>query len=114
MNLWRVGIDERSGRVLGRLEAITTPSPHSGPISISSDGRIAYVEHLTTANIQAAGFDPIKERITRSRNGSPKAPGRRGILMFHRTTNGWRSLTKASRKTFSLSGSLACRVKHQD
>ncbi|MBI1786316.1 MAG: serine/threonine-protein kinase, partial [Acidobacteria bacterium] len=64
MNLWRVRIDEKSGRVPGRLEAITTPSPYSGPISISRDGkRIAYVQQLTTANIQKAGFDPVKESI---------------------------------------------------
>ena len=64
MNLWRVRIDEKSGRVLGRPEPITTPSPYSGPISISRDGRrIAYVQQLTTANIQKAGFDPVKETI---------------------------------------------------
>ena len=64
MNLWRARIDEKSGRVLSRLEAITTPSPYSGPISISRDGkRIAYVQQLTTANIQKAGFDPVKEAI---------------------------------------------------
>jgi eukaryotic-like serine/threonine-protein kinase len=64
MNLWRVGVDEKSGRVLGGLEAITTPSPYTGPISISRDGRIAYVQHLTTGNIQTVGFDPAKGRIT--------------------------------------------------
>jgi len=64
MNLWRVRLDEKSGRVLGRLEAITTPSPYSGPISISRDGmRIAYVQQLATANIQRAGFDPVKETV---------------------------------------------------
>jgi Tol biopolymer transport system component/DNA-binding winged helix-turn-helix (wHTH) protein len=64
MNLWRVSIDEKSGSVLGPLEAITTPSPYSGPISISRDGgRIAYVQQITTANIQTVGFDPVRERI---------------------------------------------------
>jgi Tol biopolymer transport system component len=64
MNLWRVRIEEKSGKVLGRPEPITTPSPYSGPISISRDGsRIAFVQQLTTANIQKAGFDPAKETI---------------------------------------------------
>jgi Tol biopolymer transport system component len=64
MNLWRVRIDEKSGKVLGRPEPVTTPSPYSGPLSVSRDGkRIAYVQQLTTANIQKAGFDPVKETI---------------------------------------------------
>jgi Tol biopolymer transport system component len=64
MNLWRARLDEKSGRVLGRLEPVTTPSPYSGPISISRDGRrVAYVQQLTAANIQKAGFDPVKESI---------------------------------------------------
>ncbi|MBI1786315.1 MAG: PD40 domain-containing protein [Acidobacteria bacterium] len=64
MNLWRVRLDEKSGKVLGRPEPVTTPSPYSGPISISRDGRrIAYVQQLTTANIQKAGFDPVKETV---------------------------------------------------
>jgi len=61
MTLWRVRIEEESGKVLGRPEAITTPSPYSGPISVSRDGRrMAYVQQLTTANIQKAEFDPVK------------------------------------------------------
>ena len=64
MNLWRVRLDEKSGRVLGRPGPITTPSPYSGLISISRDGRrIAYVQQLTTVNIQRAGFDPVRESI---------------------------------------------------
>jgi eukaryotic-like serine/threonine-protein kinase len=64
MNLWRVRIDEKSGRVLGQAEPVTTPSPYSGPFSISGDGRrIAYAQALETANIQTAGFDPVKETI---------------------------------------------------
>ena len=64
MNLWQVRTDEKSGKVLGRPEPLTTPSPYSGPISISRDGkRIAYVQQLTTANIQKAGFNPVKETV---------------------------------------------------
>jgi Tol biopolymer transport system component len=64
MNLWRVRVDERSGGVLGRPAPVTTPSPYSGPISISRDGkRIAYVHRVSTTNIQVAGFDPVKAAI---------------------------------------------------
>jgi Tol biopolymer transport system component len=64
MNLWLVGIDEKSGSVLGRPEAITMPSPYSGPFSVSRDGRsIAYAQMTDTVNIQTADFDPVKETI---------------------------------------------------
>jgi Tol biopolymer transport system component len=64
MNLWRVRVDEKSGRVLGRPGQVTTPSPYSGPISVSRDGRrLAYVQQITTANIRKAGFDPVKETV---------------------------------------------------
>lgn len=64
MNLWRVSIDEKSGRVLDRIESLTTPSAYSGPISISRDGRrIAYVQQFSTANIQRVSFDPVKESV---------------------------------------------------
>jgi eukaryotic-like serine/threonine-protein kinase len=62
MNLWRVRMQEKSGQVLGPPEAITTPSPFSGPLSISRDGkRIAYVQQTSTANIEKISFDPVKE-----------------------------------------------------
>jgi Tol biopolymer transport system component len=64
MNLWRVRVDERSGKVLGEPEAVTTPSVYSGPFTISRDGkRIVYVELVDTANIQTVGFDPATEAI---------------------------------------------------
>jgi Tol biopolymer transport system component len=64
MNLWRVPIEERSGKALGPPEAITTPSSYSGPLSISRDGRhITYAQQLSTSNIAKAGFDPSKEAV---------------------------------------------------
>ena len=39
LNLWRVPIDEQSGRTLGPPEAITTPSPYVAHLSFSADGR---------------------------------------------------------------------------
>lgn len=63
-NLWRVRIDERSGKVLGSPEPVTVPSPYSGYISFSGDGRsIAYVQLVRTTNLQKARFDPATERV---------------------------------------------------
>jgi Tol biopolymer transport system component len=65
MNLWRVPIEENSGNVRGQAEAVTTPSPYSGHLSFSRDGkRIAYAQIISRANLQRVGFDPGKETIT--------------------------------------------------
>jgi Tol biopolymer transport system component len=64
MNLWRVRMDERSGKVMGRPESITTPSPYSSQMSFSADGRrMAYVQLLRTANLRKASFDPANGRL---------------------------------------------------
>jgi Tol biopolymer transport system component len=62
MNLWRVAIDEPSGKLLGPPEAVPTPSPYSGPISLSKDGkRIAYVQQVSTTSFQKVAFNPVTE-----------------------------------------------------
>jgi len=59
MNLWRVPLDEVSGKSLGEPEPITTPAPFLAHPSISADGRrIAYVAKVETTNIQRLGLDP--------------------------------------------------------
>jgi Tol biopolymer transport system component len=64
MNLWRVPIEEQSGKVLGVPEAVTTPSPYSGYLSFSRDGRrLTYSQVVRGANIQQIGFDPVKETV---------------------------------------------------
>ncbi len=64
MNLWRVAIEEGSGKALGQPEPITTPSPYSGPLTISRDGRrIAYAQAVSTNNIQRIAFDPVTEKV---------------------------------------------------
>ena len=65
MNLWRVPIDEQTGKVLGLPEAVTTPSAYSAHLSFSHDGRrMAYAQIVRRANLQRVGFDPDKETIT--------------------------------------------------
>jgi serine/threonine protein kinase len=60
LNLWRVPIDEGSGRVAGPPEPVTTPSPFLTFLSLSADGRkIAYTASTVTSNIQRFAFDPV-------------------------------------------------------
>jgi len=64
MNLWRVRIDEQSGETRAALEPVTTPSPSSGFVSFSSDGRqLAYVQLARDWNVYKVGFDPSTEAI---------------------------------------------------
>jgi Tol biopolymer transport system component len=58
MNLWRVSIDEVSGKTLGEPEPITTPAAYLAHPGFSADGkRIAYSSVLITANIQQLTLD---------------------------------------------------------
>ncbi len=64
MNLWRLPIDEASGRVLGEPEAMTTPSLWSGDISFSRDGtKVAYGSLLWRSTLLRVAFDAKEERI---------------------------------------------------
>ncbi|HLX06267.1 MAG TPA: protein kinase [Thermoanaerobaculia bacterium] len=59
-NIWRVRIDESSGKVLDEPEAITTPSPSSGLISFSRDGhRMIYASNDSKANLESVRVDPL-------------------------------------------------------
>ncbi len=70
MNLWRVPIEEASGKVLGPLEPLSTPSPYSGHLSLSRDGRrIAYAQQVSTANLHKVAFDPGRGKVA----GAPVA-----------------------------------------
>jgi len=58
MNLWRVPIEEQSGRVLGTYEPVTTPSPYSGYLSFSRDGTLlAYADRISISKLQRVEFD---------------------------------------------------------
>ncbi|MBI4454402.1 MAG: PD40 domain-containing protein [Acidobacteria bacterium] len=69
MNLWRVPIDEKSGKVAGEPEPVTTGgSAFRQHVSTSRDGRrMVYVEQTVTANLQKVAFDPTGEKVL----GSP-------------------------------------------
>jgi Tol biopolymer transport system component len=64
MNLWRVAIDEVSGRRLGEPEPIITPAPFLAHPSVSADGRrIAYTAVVQTSNVQRLTLDPAAAAV---------------------------------------------------
>jgi len=64
MNLWRVRIDEASGKVLGDPEAMTVPSPSAGFLAVGRQGgKIAYVSDESRSNIENIAFDPVHNRL---------------------------------------------------
>jgi Tol biopolymer transport system component len=69
-NLWRVGVDESTGRALGEPEPLTSPAPSAAFLTVSADGRrLAYSSILETQTIQRLPIDPA----TGSAAGPPTA-----------------------------------------
>src|SRR5262249_60220624 len=65
MNLWRVPIDEDSGRVLGSPEPVTAPSVWCGNMTFSRDGsRMAFAALDWRSTLLRVGFDPVRETLT--------------------------------------------------
>ena len=65
LNLWRVPIDERSGRVLGDAEPVTTPSGWMGWASLSRDGKaLAYASVEFRSTLLRVPFDPDRGETT--------------------------------------------------
>lgn len=65
MRLWRIAIDEQSGRVLGAPELVPTPSAYSQHISLSRDGkRLAFAKTETRNDIRRLAFDPVRGQVT--------------------------------------------------
>jgi serine/threonine protein kinase len=98
MNLWRVPIDERSGRTLGNLEPITVPTPDLTQISVAAEGHeIAYSAVTVAINIQTAALDPATGRVIGeptwvtkgSRQWSSPDPSRDGLwVTFYSVARG--------------------------
>jgi len=65
MNLWRVPIDEQTGKTLGDPQPVTTPSAYSGFVCISRDGlHLIYSAVDERVNLYSIGFDPVAEAFT--------------------------------------------------
>ena len=63
LNLWRVPIEETSGKPLGEPEPVTLPTLWAGHFSVSRDGKtIAYFAFSELASIQKIPFDPASEK----------------------------------------------------
>jgi serine/threonine-protein kinase len=64
MNLWRVRIDEKSGRTQADPEPITASATSVAHITLAAAGRqIAYSNVLVTANIQTVRLDPASGSV---------------------------------------------------
>ncbi len=60
MNLWRVRIDEKSGRTRGEPEPVTTPAKFSAHYSLSRDGRrMVFAAIDQSEEMRAIRFDPV-------------------------------------------------------
>ncbi len=65
MNLWRIGIDERSGKVRGAPEPATLPADWVGPASLARDGQhLVYEARVTLPGIVRLPFDPAAGKVT--------------------------------------------------
>jgi eukaryotic-like serine/threonine-protein kinase len=98
MNLWRVAIDEVSGRTAGRPQAVTTGGGASNRHpTISKDGtRLAYVSLIESMNVQRTAFDPTTGRV----RGSPDwvTRGSRGVAQPEPSPDGRRLAFNSSGK----------------
>jgi hypothetical protein len=64
MNLWRVAIDEASGRPRGEPEPVTTPTAYGGRMSFSRDGLLmAYASLDWRSTMLRQAFDPAREQV---------------------------------------------------
>jgi len=64
MNLWRVPIDEATGRPLGPAEPHILPAREVGGFALSKDGsRAAYVVRENTFSIDRLSFDPVTGKL---------------------------------------------------
>jgi Tol biopolymer transport system component len=106
MNIWRVAVDQTSGRRLGEPEPITTPAPFVAHLSIAADGRrIAYSSVVMTQNVQRAAFDPTSATVgsevfdvtTGSRHWSSPDPSPDGqwVAFYSQTPEGHMHLIRS-------------------
>ena len=67
MNLWRVPIDESTGKVLGPAEALSLPAVEVGGLAVAKDGRhLAFVDRKTTHALDRIAFDADGRVVTKS------------------------------------------------
>ncbi|HEY2293110.1 MAG TPA: protein kinase [Thermoanaerobaculia bacterium] len=116
INLWRMPIDERSGRTLGDPEPVNTSGQASMLVSLSRDGRhIVYASDETRTILEKVAFEPASgtvvgqpaaitqtsDRISAfdaSRDGRwlvyQTSIPQEDLLLVHPDGTGWRRLTE--------------------
>jgi serine/threonine protein kinase/Tol biopolymer transport system component len=63
-NVWRIRIDESSGRAAGGPEAVGVPAKSVSSLSVARDGRrILYATDESRSNVESIGFDPAAGEI---------------------------------------------------
>lgn len=90
MNLWRIAIDEASGKPIGQPQPVTTGAgANSQHASISADGRrIAYIARVDSQNVQGIAFDPVAGTIQGAATSITR--GSRAFAQPHPSRNGRR------------------------
>ncbi|HEY7573644.1 MAG TPA: hypothetical protein VIB08_00605, partial [Thermoanaerobaculia bacterium] len=64
LNLWRVAIDEKTGKTLGPPEPVLLPATYVGHYSVSRDGKyLAYRTQEATGNLFRIAFDSRAEKL---------------------------------------------------
>jgi serine/threonine protein kinase len=64
-NLWRVRIDEESGKTRGAVEPVTLPAPFPAHFTVSRDGsRMLYAALQQKDTLRLAGFDAVAGVVT--------------------------------------------------
>jgi Tol biopolymer transport system component len=65
LNIWRLAIDEDSGRPLSEPQPLGAPAVWAGHISVSRDGqRLIYASTATTQELRRGTIDPLTEKLT--------------------------------------------------
>jgi len=65
MNLWRVAIDETTGRTTGEAQPLTAPASYVSNFTLSADGRIgAYLALSGAGNVGRVTFDSVRGAVT--------------------------------------------------
>ena len=63
MNVWRVRIEESTGRVFGEAESIVAPAPAVNGITFSRNGQMAFSTLDQRTTIERLTLDPAREEI---------------------------------------------------
>jgi serine/threonine protein kinase/Tol biopolymer transport system component len=79
LNLWRVAVDEASGKPLGAPEPLTTPSRWSGWFSVAADGNhLAYLALNPMTSVESVAFDPVAGKTV----GAPRTILRGSLVLL--------------------------------